>query len=214
MEMNLTENSYAYQSAKRLLEKELDKCLDLLKTTEEKWNNYIDLKLHDIGYGDCDCDFSLNGAMVVFNEDYLSDMFYTFCDIEYDNLIEECKLSGIDFDELRDNVGRTSSFFLGKLHNTYEDKYIVALAEAVDEFNVSMLSFKMIDGKIRFEAEDGYDIDDVLNEMLGLVECLYSELKDKLDDIVGVYDYIKEFKDNQVDNFREFVKTNWIENAQ
>ena len=39
MNIELTTNSYIFQSAKRLLQKELDKCFKLLKDNEEKWNN-------------------------------------------------------------------------------------------------------------------------------------------------------------------------------
>lgn len=214
MNINLTENSFMYQSAKRLLEHELDKCLDLLKATENKWNEYMDLKLHDIGYGDTDCDFELNGATVHFDEEYLKNEFYVFCEMEYDVFIQDCELSGINFNDLRDNVGSTSKFYLGTMHNNYADKYIVALAEAVEDFNMSLLSFRMVDGKIRpvLDEDINYDIDDITNEMLSLTECLYDNLKYKLDDIVSVYDYIADFKENQVDNFKEFVKENWIEN--
>lgn len=216
MNITLTENSYIFQSAKRLLETELDKCLDLLKENEEKWNEYMDLKLHDIRYSDCNCDFELNGATVHFNEEYLNDEFYNFCEIEYDEFIEWCKeFAHVDFNELRDNVGRTSSFYLGTLHNNCADKYIVALAEAVDEFNMSGLDFKMVGEKIRpiLEWNDYTTIEDVVNEMLLLSEYLYNRLKNKLDKIVMVYDYINNVKDNQIDDFKEFVREEWIDNV-
>ena len=43
MNINLTENSFIYQSAKRLLEKELDKCFKLLKETENVTDLVFDL---------------------------------------------------------------------------------------------------------------------------------------------------------------------------
>lgn len=212
MNINLTENSFIFQSAKRLLETELDKCLNLLKETENKWNGYMDLKLHDIGYGDADCDFELNEAEIHFTEDYLESCFTDFCNISYDEFIEWCKEEGIDFNELKDDVGRTSSFYLGRLHNNDISKYIEALAEAVDDFNMSSLVFRMEDDKIRpiLEInENDDDIEDIVNEMLSLSECLYDNLKHKLDDIVKVYDYIHDFKENQVESFKDFVQEEW-----
>lgn len=213
MNINLTENSYIFQSAKRLLEAELDKCLAYLKESEDKWNEYMDLKLHYISYG-VNCDFEHNGATVHFDEEFLNEAFYAYCDIEYDDFIEWCREEGIEFNELRDNVGRTSSFYLGKMHNNFKDKYIVALAEAVDEFNMSGLGFNMVDDKIRpiLEINENDDIEDIVNEMLMLTECIYENLKYKLEDIIKVYDYIHEFKENQVENFKDFVKENWLIN--
>lgn len=213
MNINLTENNYIFQSAKRLLNAELDKCLNLLKETEDKWNEYIDLKLHDIGYGNTDCDFELNEAEIHFTEDYIESCFDDFCNISYDDFIEWCKAeTNTNFNELKDEVGRTSSFYLGRLHNNETDKYIVALAEAVDDFNMSSLAFRMEDDKIRpiLEInENDDDIEDIVNEMLSLSECLYDNLKYKLDDIVKVYDYIHDFKENQVDSFKDFVQEEW-----
>lgn len=216
MNIELTTNSYIFQSTKRLLQKELDKCFKLLKDNENKWNEYMDLKLHDIVCYGNECDFDLHGAHISFTEETLNEMFELFCENEYDAFIEWCKENNIDFDELRDNVGRTSSFYLGKLHNNYADKYTVALAEASYEFNVSNLEFNGDENGIHFIDNDlsGYeeDIEDTVNGMLALIETMYDDLKDKLDDIIKVYNYIKNFKKNQVESFKEYVKETWIAN--
>lgn len=54
------------------------------------------------------------------------------------------------------------------------------------------------------------DIEDFVNSMLELVEDMYTELEDKITEISNVYDYIHDFKEHQVENFKEFVKENWI----
>jgi hypothetical protein len=46
-----------------------------------------------------------------------------------------------------------------------------------------------------------------------LADCGYEDLKDNMDIIIKVYDYIKSFKDNQVECFKDFVKENWLANA-
>ncbi len=208
MNINLTENSFAYQSAKRLLEKELDKCFKLLKKTEEKWNSFMDLKLHDASYG-VDLSFELNGANVSF--DNYSEWFTDFCEISYDNLIEDCRqLYNTDFDELREEVGRTSSFYLGSLHNNADCHYIVALAEASCTFTSSDIEFKEDEKGIHIVEDDRSDIEDFVNSMLELVEDMYEELEEKITEITNVYDYIYSFKENQVENFKEFVKDNWM----
>lgn len=214
MNIELTTNSYIFQSAKRLLQKELDKCFKLLKDNEEKWNNYMDLKLH---YACTEnVDFEHYDAKITFDNEVQSRWFYTFCDDMYEQFLNDLMtVRGIDFKDLKDSLGRTSSFYLGKLHNNEEDKYCCALTEASYEFNITNLEFNEDENGIHFIDNDlsGYeDIEDAVNGMLALVETMYDDLKDNLDEIIYVYDYIKDFKDNQVEYFKDYVKETWLAN--
>jgi hypothetical protein len=214
MNIELTTNSYIFQSAKRLLQKELDKCFKLLKDNEEKWNCYMDLKLH---YASTEnVDFEHYDAKITFDNEVQSRWFYTFCDDMLEQFLNDLMtVKGIDFNELKDNIGRTSSFYLGKLHNTGKDKYSCALTEASYEFNITNLEFNEDENGIHFIDNDlsGYeDVEDAVNGMLALVETMYDDLKDKLDEIIYVYDYIKDFKDNQVEYFKDYVKDTWLAN--
>lgn len=200
--------------AKRLLTRELDKCSALLKENEDKWNSPLDLKLHDIcTYGDS-CDFDINGAHVHFTEEALQEYFELFCTVEYDYFVEWCAIEGIDFDEMRKSIGRTSKFYLGNMNNSMKDKYTIALAEVCDAFNMSLFESADCDGKIVITdyTEKDNDVDVIISEALMLAECVYDDLKNEMDDIIKVYDYIKSFKDNQVECFKDFVKENWIAN--
>lgn len=214
MNIELTTNSYIFQSAKRLLQKELDKCFKLLKDNEEKWNNYMDLKLH---YACTEnVDFEHYDAKITFDNEVQSRWFYTFCDDMLEQFLNDLMtVKGIDFNELKDNIGRTSSFYLGKLHNTEKDKYSCALCEASYEFNITNLKFNEDENGIHFIDNDlsGYeDVEDAVNGMLALVETMYDDLKNKLDEIIYVYDYIKDFKDNQIEYFKDYVKDTWLAN--
>lgn len=217
MNIELTTNSYIFQSAKRLLQKELDKCFKLLKDNEEKWNDYMDLKLH---YA-CteDISFEHNHATISFDNEAQNDWFNYFCEDSYNFFLENIKESkGIDFDELRDNVGRTSSFYLGKLHNTEKDKYTCALTEAsydfVTYYGNELLFSENENGIYLTVSDDIADerIEETVNDMLEMTEAIYSDLKNKLDEIIYVYDYIKDFKDNQVEYFKDYVKETWLAN--
>lgn len=214
MNIELTTNSYIFQSAKRLLQKELDKCFKLLKDNEEKWNNYMDLKLH---YASTEnVDFEHYDAKITFDNEVQSRWFYTFCDDMYEQFLNDLMtVRGIDFKDLKDSLGRTSSFYLGKLHNNEKDKYCCALTEASYEFNITNLKFNEDENGIHFIDNDlsGYeDIEDAVNGMLALIETMYDDLKDNLDEIIYVYDYIKDFKDNQVEYFKDYVKETWLAN--
>lgn len=217
MNIELTTNSYIFQSAKRLLQKELDKCFKLLKDNEEKWNDYMDLKLH---YACTEnVDFEHYDAKITFDNEVQSRWFYTFCDDMFEQFLNDLMTDkGIDFKELRDNVGRTSSFYLGKLHNTEKDKYCCALTEASYEFATyygNELLFSENENGIYLTVSDDIAderIEETVNDMLEMTETIYSDLKDKLDKIIYVYDYIKDFKDNQVEYFKDYVKETWLAN--
>lgn len=214
MEIQLTENSFIYQSAKRLLEKSLDNCMEKLKATEKMWNKPLDLKLHYASLANVD--FELNGDSVVFGD--TSIQFAEFCQIEYDAFIEWCNMNGHDFEALRDNIGRTSKFYLGRLHSNSDIHYFYALAEASSSFNYdTTLVVNEIDGRFVVDYEESLenaeDIEDLVNSMLDLVENMENELDDTLDTIRDVYEYINYFKENQVENFKEFCKEEWLANA-
>lgn len=217
MNIELTTNSYIFRSAKRLLQKELDKCFKLLKDNEEKWNNYMDLKLH---YASTEnVDFEHYDAKITFDDEVQSRWFYTFCDDMYEQFLNDLMtVKGIDFKELRDNVGTTSSFYLGKLHNNEKDKYCCALTEASYEFATyygNELIFSENENGIYLTISDDIAderIEEAVNDMLEMTEVIYSDLKDKLDEIIYVYDYIKDFKDNQVEYFKDYVKDTWLAN--
>lgn len=217
MNIELTTNSYIFQSAKRLLQKELDKCFKLLKDNEEKWNNYMDLKLH---YACTEnVDFEHYDAKITFDNEVQSRWFYTFCDDMHEQFLNDLMtVKGIDFNELKDNIGRTSSFYLGKLHNNEKDKYCCALTEASYEFATyygDELTFSENENGIYLTISDDIadeEIEKTINDMLGMTEVIYSDLKNKLDEIIYVYDYIKDFKDNQIEYFKDYVKDTWLAN--
>lgn len=216
MNIELTVNSYIFQSAKRLLEKELDKCSKLLKDNEEKWNNYIDLKLHYAST--TNVDFEHYDAIISFDSEAQNRWFNTFCDDMFEQFDYDLKEKGIDFSELKNPIGRTSSFYLGNLCNNNKDKLTCALAEASYDFATyagDELIFTEDEKGIHLTISDDIAderIEETVSDMLEMTEAIYSDLKNKLDEIIYVYDYIKEFKDNQVENFKEYVRDTWISN--
>lgn len=217
MNIELTTNSYIFQSAKRLLQKELDKCFKLLKDNEEKWNNYMDLKLH---YACTEnVDFEHYDAKITFDNEVQSRWFYTFCDDMFEQFLNDLMtIKGIDFKDISDYIGRTSSFYLGKLHNTEKDKYCCALTEASYDFatyNGDELIFSENENGIYLTVSDDIAderIEETVSDMLEMTEAIYFDLKNKLDEIIYVYDYIKDFKDNQVEYFKDYVKETWLAN--
>ncbi len=199
--MELTENSYIYQSAKRLAERELNRAIKLLKANEAKWN----LKLHDIAYG-FNCDFELNGATVHFDDDAREQWFTEYCEYEYNYFIEWLKEENIG--DIRDYVGRTSQFYLGKLHS---NNLLDTLYEASEEFkSQDFFGYTEENGVYHIDSTGYDDIEQEVNDLLSFAENIYSEVEDSLADIIKVYNYITVFKDTQVSNFMDYVKESWL----
>ena len=208
MEINLTENSFIYQSALRLANRELNKAVNLLLEHEDKWNDTLDLKLHDACCASID--FELNNATVTFSDEEQNSWFNVFCETEYDNFKEWLTEEGIN-SNIMDYAGRTSQFYLGQLHDSY---LLDTLAAASYEYSVDNLVITENNDDVLIDEAKSMeycnDIEDFVNALLSFAESVYSEVEDSLKDIIKVYDYITGFKKNQVENFQDFVKESWI----
>lgn len=206
MEINLTESSYIYTKALALANKELNRAIKLLKDNEDKWNEYLDLKLHEAAFADIDFE-GYYGGKITFDSEARADWFTMYCEDSYNWFIEDLKSNyNIDFEELRDNVGITSSFYLGKLHS---NDILDTLAAASYEYMNNNIILKTVGDSFEIDVEksaDFYDIDDFVNELLDFADCIYDEVEESLKPIITVYDYIASFKDNQVENFKGYVE--------
>ena len=205
--MELTVNSYAFQSAKRLAEEALNKCFKRLKENEKKWNESLNLKLYDcFGMNEFETEF----GKIVLNDEFVNNAFLDFCNSSYDMMLEDLKQEhDILFEKIRDEVGRTSSFYIGKAHNDYKDKFTVALAELSDTWRETLVE--------HFETENGFtirddvdlngedDIEQYMNDMLDIAQNVEREFEEAFHEIEVVYDYITSFKENQVEYFKDYV---------
>lgn len=191
--------------SKELCEKEIARTITLLKDNEDKWNEYMDLKLHDCALID-NVEIEKDCISITVNNVYET-FFDSFCRDSYENFLDDCGYNKIVFDKLRDNVGRTSKFYLGKLHdaktymNVLQD-FSCALGESSLQFNYDANTHTYV---IHFEDENNISETEV-EEMLLITKCVYSEIKDALADIITVYNLIDDFKKNQVEIYKDFIE--------
>ena len=205
--MELTTNSYIFQSAKRLAEEALNRCYKRLKENEKKWNESLNLKLYDCcGMSEFETDF----GKIVLNDDIASNVFYTFCESSYNMMLEDLKENvGIVFQDIADYIGRTSSFYIGKAHNNEKDKYTVALAMLSSTWNASDVIEEETEAGFKISddiSEGDYDIEEYMNDMLDIAQNVEREFEEAFHEIEVVYDYITSFKENQVEYFADYVK--------
>lgn len=199
-----------YNKAKNLVNNELQKVVRMLEENNEKWNESTNLKL----YYACteNINFELNGANVVFSNERQSEWFDDFCDIEYQCFMDWCSEEGIDFEKTIDRIGRTSSFYLSKYHSNN----ILDVLYDVCDINYMTFNLKMQDGLVVIDDYFEFDVTDSLDELtaelLDMVNDIYDNAMYNLEDTFKLYDYISNFKENQVENFKDFVKETWIDN--
>lgn len=215
MNIELTENSYAFQSAKRLAEEALNRCLKKLKDNENKWNESLNLKLYDCAYMK---EFETDFGKIVLNDDIASNAFYAFCESSYDMMLEDLRESNdINFVDIADYIGTTSSFYISDAHNNEKDKYIIALAElsyTFKNFNESqnldeiLLESKTKQGYYEIQTESTPEeyLEQCLNDFLDIAQNVEKEFEEAFHEIELVYDYITDFKKNQVEYFTDYVK--------
>ena len=103
----------------------------LLKEAEPMWNKYMDLKLHEACYMTTFTKEIAGGKVTIeLNPEEADSLFDIFCQDAYsffkDKTFEDLKVYQ-DFCDIADYIGRTSSFYLTKMHNNSKDKYATAL---------------------------------------------------------------------------------------
>lgn len=187
---------------KELLNKassEMKKVVSFIKENKSMFD-YMDLKCHDVSYycyKDMEKDFPLCYES---NNDY----FGWFCDEEYDYFLEWCNDNNIDFNKMYHQLGRTSSFYLQDWHDTNIDFMLYNIITEIG-YSYSGNYFTLTDGVITSTDYDTYE-DATLEDLDYIATEFYNDFMKAIEDIQKVYNYIKDFKENQVEIFKEFLE--------
>lgn len=189
------------------------KAQELLAETEHMWNEYMDLKLHDacgmtvftkdIAGGKVTIELDGKEADSLFDI-FCQDAFSTFQDMSFEDL----KIF-LDFNDIADYIGRTSSFYLTKMHNNYKDKYATALYEIAGDL-LSDVELKIENDMIKVDFDrtmEFYDEDyeRLYLDLMYIINGLVEHVESILEDVKTVYDYIENFKKEQKEMFTEYV---------
>ena len=187
---------------------EIKKVVEYLKENEEMFD-MMDLKLHKASFYDYEKEFPLCYKA---DEENISGYtnFYNFCEDNYDMFIEELKESfNIDFDKMRKQVGRTSKFYLAdwietthcKLNFEYTINTLLCEKYA---YNLNYTEINALCEVVPYGefTEEDEEVQEELESIIGFYDWFIEEIKD----IKIVYDRIKDFKDNQVKYFKEYLE--------
>ena len=195
-----------------LANKELNKVKDFLEKNEDAFY-YMDLKLHDVSYYCYDGlskDFPLCSKTGI---DYFGD----FCDINYEIFLGDLKeIYGIDFRDMHHQLGSTSKFYLHDRNLIdvncngidYDETFYMFINE-YSEANGYGIYTNFVNGKIKID-EDYLDAirdyeEEVENEIDYIINDFYNDFIGYCEDIITVYKWIEDFKDNQLVYFKDYL---------
>ena len=191
----------------------LYKAQQLLTETEDMWNIYMDLKLHDAcGMTTFTKDIAGGKVTIELNEKEADSLFDIFCQDAFstfrDMTFEDLKIF-LDFNDIADYIGRTSKFYLTTMHNDYKDKYATALYEIAGDL-LSDVELKIENDMIKVDFDKTMEFYDEDYERLYLdltyiINDIVDEVENILADVKTVYDYIENFKKEQCEMFTEYV---------
>ena len=194
-------------------------------TEHEDMFDSMDLKLHDASfyeYRDMEKDFPLCFAD---NEGrYEDSYFYRFCEATYDQFADWCAEEKIDFNKMCHHIGRTSSFFLYDKEIVQRENWHIrwdwTMYNCFNELGYSnyyqLIEFNK-EGNVDEEETLKFDedywtqeewLDEIKPALQYIIDEMYDDFIKEIEDIVKVYEYIKDTKDNQVEYFKEYLEWN------
>ena len=171
--------------------------------------NYTDLKLYDV-------------AFYVGDDERLLNHFENFCHFEYEFFNEWLKENMLE----TEYIGRTSSFYFhGKniydfdIYDMKNDNNIFdTLAYGIESetealFNSDSLEhfYYDLENYLHYNLQDSEDLenlDDELDSTLYEIEEYLIEYYREIKDIRKAYKWLERYKDNQIENFKDFVANN------
>lgn len=191
----------------------LYKAQQLLADSEYMWNKAMNLKLYDAFFMTVfEKDITGGKVKIELESEEASDLFYSFCqdafEVFRDMSFEDLKIF-LDFNDIADYIGRTSKFYLTKMHNDYKDKYATALYEIAGDL-LSDVELKIENDMIKVDFDKTMEFYDEDYERLYLdltyiINDIVDDVESVLADVKTIYDYIENFKKEQEEMFTEYV---------
>lgn len=185
---------------------EVKKVAEYLKENEDMFD-MMDLKLHDASFYDYEKEFPLCYKDDEENTNGYNN-FYYFCEDNYNMFVEYLKENfNIDFEKMKKQVGRTSKFYLADWIETTHCR--LNIENTID----TLLYNYGVDDCIEFNNDNEIIVrlshtieDEEVQEELENVVGFYDWFMEEIKDIKIVYDIIKNFKDNQIEYFKDYLR--------
>lgn len=206
-----------------LINKANEQCQSIRKFIEENSGMFDDmnLKLHDANwyeYDGMETDFPLCYS----NRGYTYYSYFNqFCENEWIAFDDWCKDEGINFNKMKHNIGRSSSFYLYEKELVQRDRnginWSYTIGNIFDELGYQnyyqLVEFDNngnIDKEKTFDYESDYYtreewIEELRPALQYIIDEMYDDFMAEIEDVKNVYNYIKYVKENQVELFKEYL---------
>lgn len=183
----------------------LKQVIDYLKSIEHVWNKTRTLKLYKVAFQASDI---IDKYPLVKEEYNGNDLFYWYCELEYDTFTEWMKENNIE--DCRKYIGRTSSFYLTDIQDKRID-YVIG--NLIDHINNGFYSVDIDKNgeMIHFTDTDYYTEQEQIEEYQMDMEyfadgSFLKDVKEYMSDAVQIADYIDTFMENQIAGFTEYIE--------
>lgn len=187
--------------------KQLKKVMRFLQENEKVFS-MMDLKLHDVSYY-CFTDFTKDFPTLYkeSQEMYYDDIFSSFCNYEYDCMIEYFGENDIAYNP--EYIGRTSKFYLSKYVSIscrcpYSIDFQQSIYDLLYENGYTCDCMPDITENGLIDITDKYINDCYTNIDYIASGDFFKDVKKQLSDCIKAYEYIADFKNNQVEYFKDF----------
>lgn len=216
----LDDESTVSFAARRGMEKVIEKAIEAI----EKYGyifNTTDLKLHALSYEWFDIAKNLckeEGYIFPYEENqvlsYDDNLFYRYCDSTFELFVDDLKMDGIDFDRSINHVGRSSRFYVSPYGNMIPLEVLDELIEYYVGYAYFPSNYCHIEnGSIVMDNIDDHNTDEWVDAFMHFKELTTEEIDEHFEGYKRIYDSIEWYKDNQFDDFREWLYGNlhWFE---
>lgn len=183
--------------------KAMKNVLSYMYHIEKVWNKSRNLKLYEAFFK---ADELLDKYPLLKAECDAYDCFHNFCGVSYDDFKNDLEMGFIK--DLRVYIGNTSTFYITHLHECINrGELLQELFETVGvgtclDFNENgeVQPFTWSDYHTESELIEVYQ-----DDMEYFVTRFIYDVKEYMQDAIDLANYIDEFKENQVDNFDEYL---------
>ena len=190
----LMDNTVTFENVKKILISELDDRVNYIGALE-------DLKLHDVSYYICEKLDKIEGLDYREYNNLYCHIFELFCEENY-NIFEEDEKN---YNIKRVYLGNTSSFYIESNYHDIINYYYASHYR--EEYDLKEKKSMLLD-EFLFIQLGVYD--DCIEEYYSTKEDFiymldeYEDFLDTIDEIYEGYEYIRDFKENQIDIFKDW----------
>lgn len=194
----------AMKDKKRLILESIENLADKLEKTLE----YTNAKVYDVSY------YTYNGweeDFPILEQSEVESEFQWFCEREWEYFTDESAnefFAGIN----RDYIGSTSSFrmvgkYLSELETNFNgNEYYQQLLDITEVEEIILESYLDNDDYYEDLAEKIYEYIEDSESNLDNAEYILECFQDEFKQVRRLYQQLKSFKDNQVDQFKEYLE--------